>query len=53
MNNPLILLDTHVLLWSLLQPKELSEEIKHKINLAQENSQLFLSSIFFMGNSYA
>lgn len=36
---------THVLLWSLLQPKELSEEIKHKINLAQENSQLFLSSI--------
>ena len=29
----------------LLQPKELSDDIKHKINLAQENSQLFLSSI--------
>ncbi|WP_341794263.1 type II toxin-antitoxin system VapC family toxin [Rickettsia endosymbiont of Rhinocyllus conicus] len=44
MNNTLVL-DTHVLLWSLLQPKELSDDIKHKINLAQENSQLFLSSI--------
>ncbi|KJW02963.1 PIN domain protein [Rickettsia endosymbiont of Ixodes pacificus] len=43
-NNGLVL-DTHVLLWSLLQPEELSEQIKHKINLAQENSQLFLSSI--------
>ncbi|HJD56338.1 MAG TPA: type II toxin-antitoxin system VapC family toxin [Rickettsia endosymbiont of Pyrocoelia pectoralis] len=43
-NNNLVL-DTHVLLWSLLQPEELSEEIKHKINSAQENSQLFLSSI--------
>ncbi|HJD61825.1 MAG TPA: type II toxin-antitoxin system VapC family toxin [Rickettsia endosymbiont of Columbicola hoogstraali] len=29
----------------MLQPKELSDNIKHKINLAQENSQLFLSSI--------
>ncbi|WP_375319124.1 type II toxin-antitoxin system VapC family toxin [Candidatus Tisiphia endosymbiont of Oplodontha viridula] len=44
MNNPIVL-DTHVLLWALLQPKELSEEIKYQINLAQENSQLFLSSI--------
>ncbi|QQV75112.1 Ribonuclease VapC22 [Rickettsia tillamookensis] len=43
-NNGLVL-DTHVLLWSILQPEELSEQIKHKINLAQENSQLFLSSI--------
>ncbi|CAK6516445.1 type II toxin-antitoxin system VapC family toxin [Rickettsia helvetica] len=43
-NNGLVL-DTHVLLWSLLQPEELSEQIKHKINLVQENSQLFLSSI--------
>ena len=43
-NNGLVL-DPHVLLWSLLQPEELSEQIKHKINLAQENSQLFLSSI--------
>jgi len=38
-------LDTHVLLWALLQPEELSQEIKDQINLAQENSQLFLSSI--------
>lgn len=44
MNNPIVL-DTHVLLWALLQPEELSEEIKNQINLAQENSQLFLSSI--------
>ena len=43
-NNALVL-DTHVLLWSLLQPEELSEKTKHIINLAQENSQLFLSSI--------
>ncbi|WP_040255600.1 type II toxin-antitoxin system VapC family toxin [Rickettsia hoogstraalii] len=43
-NNGLVLY-THVLLWSLLQPEELSEQTKHKINLAQESSQLFLSSI--------
>lgn len=40
-----LVLDTHVFLWSILQPEELSEQIKHRINLAQENSQLFLSSI--------
>ena len=44
MNNPIVL-DTHVLLWVLLQPEELSEDVKQQINLAQENSQLFLSSI--------
>ena len=44
MNNPIVL-DTHVLLWALLQPEELSENIKQHINLAQDNSQLFLSSI--------
>jgi len=43
-NNPIIL-DTHVLLWSLLQPEELSEEIKYHISSAQENDQLFLCSI--------
>ena len=44
MNNPLVL-DTHILLWSLLQPEELSEDIKQLITSAQENSQLFLCSI--------
>ena len=44
MNNPIVL-DTHVILWALLQPEELSEKIKQQINLTQENSQLFLSSI--------
>jgi hypothetical protein len=44
MNNPIVL-DTHVLLWALLQPEELSEDIKQIINSAQENSQLLLSSI--------
>jgi len=43
-NNPIIL-DTHVLLWSLLQPEELSEEIKYHISSAQENDQLILCSI--------
>lgn len=43
MNNPIVL-DTHVLLWALLQPEELSENIKQQISLAQDNSQLFLSS---------
>jgi PIN domain nuclease of toxin-antitoxin system len=43
-NNPIIL-DTHVLLWSLLQPEELSETIKQNIGLAQENNQLFICSI--------
>ena len=44
MNNPIVL-DTHVLLWALLQPEELSEEVRHTINVAQENLELFLSSI--------
>ena len=44
MNNPIVL-DTHVLLWALLKPGELSEDVKQQINLAQESAQLFLSSI--------
>ena len=44
MSNPLVL-DTHVLLWALLQPEELSEDIKQHIALAQQNCQLFLCSI--------
>ena len=44
MNNPIVL-DTHAILWALLKPEELSEEVKQEITSAQENSQLFISSI--------
>lgn len=44
MINPIVL-DTHVLLWSLLQPEELPEDIKQCITVAQENSQLLVCSI--------
>ncbi len=43
-DNPIIL-DTHVLLWSLLQPEELNEDLKEQISLAQINNQLFICSI--------
>ena len=44
MNNPIVL-DTHIMLWSLLQPEELSEDIKRVIRTAQENRELLLCSI--------
>lgn len=44
MNNPIVL-DTHVLLWALLEPEKLSNNIRDQISAAQENSELFLSSI--------
>ena len=44
MNNPIVI-DTHILLWSLLKPEELSEDIRQCITLAQENGQLFICSI--------
>lgn len=44
MNN-LLVLDTHILLWSLLNPEELPEDIKRQISQAQENQQLLVSSI--------
>lgn len=44
MNNPIVL-DTHILLWSLLKPEELSEDTRQLITMAQENSQLLLCSI--------
>ena len=44
MNNPIVL-DTHVLLWSLLQPEELPEDIRQRITVAQENNQLLVCSI--------
>jgi PIN domain nuclease of toxin-antitoxin system len=41
----LLLLDTHTLLWSLLEPKELSKEARRRIDLAQENNLLMICSI--------
>jgi len=41
----LLVLDTHILLWSLLNPEELPEDIKRQISQAQENQQLLISSI--------
>ncbi len=43
-NGPLVV-DTHVLLWALLEPEELRETTKKHISLAQENNQLLISSI--------
>lgn len=44
MNNPIIL-DTHVLLWSVLRPEEISEDTREQITQAQERDQLFICSI--------
>ena len=44
--NNSLLQDTEVLLWSLSILEHLSEEKKHQICLDQENTPLFLSSIF-------
>lgn len=38
MNSP-TLLDTHILLWSLLQPEELADNIKQHITDAQNNGK--------------
>ena len=43
-DNP-ILLDTHVIIWSLLKPEELSVDIKKIIESAQEENKLLISSI--------
>jgi len=43
-NNP-ILLDTHVIIWSLLKPEELSGDIKKIIEFAQGDNRLLISSI--------
>lgn len=40
-----ILLDTHVLLWSLLEPEELSKDVKKQITIAQNNNRLLIASI--------
>ncbi len=40
-----IILDTHILIWSLLKPEELSEETKKIICDAQNSGSLIISSI--------
>jgi len=44
MNNKIVL-DTHILLWSLLTPDELSNATKKIITQAQKSHNLFISSI--------
>lgn len=44
MNN-LIMLDTHVLLWVLMDSKEIKDSVKKQIKLAQKNNKLIISSI--------
>lgn len=45
MSNNMIVLDTHVLLWSLLCPEELSEEVRGVICSAQHDGKLIVCSI--------
>jgi PIN domain nuclease of toxin-antitoxin system len=45
MNNNKIVLDTHILIWSLLTPDNLANETKQIISEAQNNNNLFISSI--------
>ena len=40
-----ILLDTHVIIWTLLKPDELSSKIHSIIDLAQQEQRLLVSSI--------
>ena len=40
-----LLLDTHILIWSLTKSDELSSEVKEAIKLAKANKNLYLSSI--------
>lgn len=43
--HPAILLDTHVLLWTLLLPEEISTQNKTIISKALDSNQLYISSI--------
>jgi len=45
MSNNTIILDIHVLLWSLLSPEELSEEVRGVISYAQKEGKLIVCSI--------
>jgi PIN domain nuclease of toxin-antitoxin system len=40
-----LLLDTHILIWSLTKSDELSSEVKEAIKLAKANKNLYLSSV--------
>lgn len=40
-----ILLDTHVIIWTLLKPDELSSKVHSIIDLAQQEQRLLISSI--------
>jgi PIN domain nuclease of toxin-antitoxin system len=44
MSSPIIL-DTHVLLWSVLTPDKISDDIKQRIVTAQSDGELLISSI--------
>ncbi len=43
--NEKILLDTHILIWSLISPDQLSKETKEIISKAQENDMLYIADI--------
>ena len=40
-----ILLDTHILIWSLLEPEKLSSSVKDVITAAQNSDSLYVASI--------
>jgi len=43
--NDKIVLDTHILLWSLLTPENLDVSVKSQINTAQKSDNLYISAI--------
>ena len=43
--NDKIILDTHILIWSLLAPENLAPAVKEKIFSAQSSDNLYISSI--------
>ena len=43
-DNP-VLLDTHVIIWALLKPDEISQTVKNIISTAQSSNMLLVSSI--------
>lgn len=40
-----LILDTHIIAWSLLDPDKISGTVKHEINLAQKEDRLAICSI--------
>jgi len=40
-----VVLDTHILLWSLIKPEQISRSIKQKITAAQNENKLVICSI--------